>query len=449
MATNVTRDHHNLRRNLKLNDNYISNDGGDEGISITDAGDITLSATGGDITMNDGTIPIFTFNAADSTFKIIDDGDNPDDFFQIDVEAKGVTTLSTVDDTSTEADLILSPDGGIILNPVGNNIQIQKGGADRGTFYLGGTDIFQIAAELNDLLRIRGSGTGGVEIDTTGSGDITIDSAGDIILDAAGGDITVLYADLIIPIDKKVIFGNTGEYIVGDDTDLDIVSSNHLNLSTARYIYLKDGVVTNVTFDFNGSTHNGLTIMGPVDHGDTFGIKVIDSGATTISTAENGGGSTAHLNIEADGHVEFDGCGVGFDKETAAFSTSPIDSDANDSTDVDFRLGNKFELTLTDDISGSSEFINLIFPATSGNFILVLIQGVADCTVANTGWVAYQSDGSTKALNNAGNDQADGRVRWAGGSAPTLSTSQYDVDIISIYWDADNETAFAVASLEF
>ena len=34
----VIRDHHNLRRNLNLNDKYISNDGGDEGIRITDAG---------------------------------------------------------------------------------------------------------------------------------------------------------------------------------------------------------------------------------------------------------------------------------------------------------------------------------------------------------------------------------------------------------------------------
>ena len=43
MASNVTRDHHNLRRNLKLNSKYISNDGGDEGISIVDAGGVKLS----------------------------------------------------------------------------------------------------------------------------------------------------------------------------------------------------------------------------------------------------------------------------------------------------------------------------------------------------------------------------------------------------------------------
>ena len=45
MASNVTRDHHSLRRNLKLNGNYISNDGGDEGISITDAGAVAISST--------------------------------------------------------------------------------------------------------------------------------------------------------------------------------------------------------------------------------------------------------------------------------------------------------------------------------------------------------------------------------------------------------------------
>jgi len=42
MATNLTKDHHLLTRNLKLNDNYISNDGEDEGISIADDGAVTI-----------------------------------------------------------------------------------------------------------------------------------------------------------------------------------------------------------------------------------------------------------------------------------------------------------------------------------------------------------------------------------------------------------------------
>tara|TARA_X000001388_G_scaffold77033_3_gene76171 strand:+ start:314 stop:2215 length:1902 start_codon:yes stop_codon:yes gene_type:complete len=43
MSSNVKRDHHLLTRNLKLNDNYISNDGGNEGISIDNTGRVTIS----------------------------------------------------------------------------------------------------------------------------------------------------------------------------------------------------------------------------------------------------------------------------------------------------------------------------------------------------------------------------------------------------------------------
>ena len=47
MASNVTRDHHSLTRNLKLNSKYISNDGGDEGITIDNAGDVAFHTVGG------------------------------------------------------------------------------------------------------------------------------------------------------------------------------------------------------------------------------------------------------------------------------------------------------------------------------------------------------------------------------------------------------------------
>ena len=43
MASNVTRDHHNFRRTVSLNGNKISNDGGDEGISVADNGNVTVS----------------------------------------------------------------------------------------------------------------------------------------------------------------------------------------------------------------------------------------------------------------------------------------------------------------------------------------------------------------------------------------------------------------------
>ena len=230
--------------------------------------------------------------------------------------------------------------------------------------------------------------------------------------------------------------------ISGSDFLTTHITSTDLTINDAGTIILdsNDGVIK-------------FQLAGDAD--DLCTLTVTANGATTLATADSDG-SAGHLtldingdiNIEPDGHVEFDGCGVGFDKETTTFAAAAVTSEGDDSTDIDFRLGNKHELTLTDDISGSSEYINMIFPATSGNFILVLIQGVADCTVASAGWRAYASD-ETLCDNLAGTDLTDGRVRWAGGTAPTLSTSQYDIDIISIYWDADNQTAFAVASLDF
>jgi hypothetical protein len=40
-------------------------------------------------------------------------------------------------------------------------------------------------------------------------------------------------------------------------------------------------------------------------------------------------------------------------------------------------------------------------------------------------------------------------VIWAGGSNPTLTTDANHVDILSFYYDADNEIAYGVATLDF
>ena len=203
------------------------------------------------------------------------------------------------------------------------------------------------------------------------------------------------------------------------------------------------------------------------DGGDE-GLKITDAGNTIVTgtlyiddeggehISGNGSDLTItgghHIILTAGRHIEFDNCAVGFDKLAGTFSTSGVIGDGNDSTDIDFRLSNKYELELTDNIGGAaaSEYLNLIFPNTSGNFILALGQdGTGSQTVHSSAWVAYQYDGSTKATNAAFANGTDGDLRWSGGSAPTLTTTADKTDIISIYWDADNQTAFAVASLNF
>ena len=209
----------------------------------------------------------------------------------------------------------------------------------------------------------------------------------------------------------------------------------------------KDLTVDSLTVDDVGIDGKVITMTGST--GDTFTATVATDGVTVLATTD-AGGTAAHLNIEADGHVEFDNCAVGFDAIQATFGDSDSIGGGGSSTDIDFRLGNKYTVELTAHIdSAASTYINLIFPATSGNFTLVVGQdGTGSRTIASGSWRAYAVDESL--CNNVlFADGTDGEIRWAGGSAPTLTTTADKADIISIYWNPQSQTAFAVASLNF
>ena len=172
-----------------------------------------------------------------------------------------------------------------------------------------------------------------------------------------------MQADLTLPDDKKVIFGDAGEHIVGDGTYLAIASSGN-------------------------------------------------------------------LDIDVDGVVEFDGCGVGFDLETPTYNASD--------TNVDFQTGNKQFVTFD---GGNITDLNLIFPKVSGNFLLMLKQdGTGSRTVTN--YKVWDRVDSAAAGGSA-------EVKFAGGSNPDLTDDANHVDIISLFYDGDNEIAYGVASLDF
>ena len=106
-------------------------------------------------------------------------------------------------------------------------------------------------------------------------------------------------------------------------------------------------------------------------------------------------------------------------------------------TVVDFRHSNKQNLTFG---SGSISNLMLYFPLVSGNFQLLVKQdGTGSRTITN-----YK-------VREFDETYADGEngVKWAGGSNPTLTTDANHVDILSFYWDADNEIAYGVATLDF
>ena len=314
-----------------------------------------------------------------------------------------------------------------------------------GSIYLGTADTLQLSASTDNKLLLS----------TTGTGDIVLDSHNHIKFDAEEG---LIYID-----NDGTSFGwiNTGSagvlnILTNTNYDLDLEtqgtgdivldSSNDIELNAeGGTITMKDGSASHFLFDCDATR---LRIYDDTDAADFFDIQVAANGETTIATVDDGA-AVGHLNIEADGHVEFDNCAVGFDSIGAVFAASDVIGGGNPDTDIDFRLGNKFHLELLLNIN-DGDFLNFIFPATSGNFLLVLGQdGTGSRTVHSSAWVAYQSDGSTKATNTAFANGIDGVVRWSGGTAPTLTTTADKADIIAIYWDADNQTAFAVASLNF
>ena len=107
--TKLIRDHHLLTRNLKLNDKYISNDGGDEGISIDDDGNVSMHPYGQDV---------YEFGL--SAMKMKYHGDPSNDYLEISVVSGGNALIKTyASPDNNDAGLILWPDGNLTLRGSG------------------------------------------------------------------------------------------------------------------------------------------------------------------------------------------------------------------------------------------------------------------------------------------------------------------------------------------
>ena len=432
--------------------------GGDEATGLTIDTDGGTQSTGIYIDNKNGTTDFKNVSSADAT-----------DYFTINTIAAGATTLATVDTTvGATAHLTLNIDGDINLKPNGNDVFFNDV-ADTGenifrfnvaNSYMNIHDDSDVANYFQIAVADEGATTISTVDDGSAVGHLTLDADGDITLDPHEGKIYLAQSG-----DNYGYFSHTGSYTHfklyenGGATTSDFfdirVSANgatalitHDNADTNAHLQLDaDGDI--ILDPATGITH----FRDAGDSDDAFKITVVGgTGATTLETVSAATPGDGHLDIVADGHIKFPASGVGFRAVEGVFSTSGVIGDGNDSTDIDFRAGNKHYLELTNNIDGvvSSEYLNLIFPAVSGNFLLVLGQdGTGTRLVNSTAWIAYQSDGSTKALNNLFSNGTDGAIRWAGGSAPTLTTTAYKADIISIFWHADSETAFAVISQNF
>jgi hypothetical protein len=259
---------------------------------------------------------------------------------------------------------------------------------------------------------------------------LLLDIDGDITLDAHGKNIFMGYNgtntwefDLNTTTMKIMNSTDTGDYC-----SLQVGTHAATTLTTVD----DDATAAHLTLDVDGdiildSARGRFSFFDAGDDDDYFHINVVGgTGATAITTVSDN--ADGHITMTPDGHFEF-GSGVGFDLVTPTYNASI--------TPVDFRMGNKQLVTFG---AGSITNLNITFPATSGNFVLLLKQdGTGSRTITN--YKAYESDG-TSADGSAG-------VVFAGGSNPTFTTDANHVDILSFFWDADNEIAYGVATLDF
>ena len=220
----------------------------------------------------------------------------------------------------------------------------------------------------------------------------------------SSGDLTIASLDTIVS--GGLTFDSSGDINLDSAGLVGVrVVGNHLAIDSTKALYLDGNQVTRNTYIHEVS-------------GDVLGMVV--GGDTMIQLSEKGD----------------DGNEVSFGSSCVGFTQLEPTYDATN-TIVDFRFSNKQNLTFG---SGNITNIQLNFPLVSGNFTLLIKQdGTGSRTITN--YRVYEFDESTA--------DGDAAVKFAGGSNPTLTTDANHVDIISFYWDADNEIAYGVATLDF
>ena len=266
--------------------------------------------------------------------------------------------------------------------------------------------------------------------------DFTLDSSGDIELNADGGNVSI-YDDtskhFMFDCDntRMRIFDDAAgnlDYLtieVGANAESTITTTDAIG--TAGHLTIQpDGdltldpasqkVIINATdgLYFDGGSDTYIYESGADN------LRIVVGNDTFLDLIENG----ARGN-----YANFSGASAGFTQLEPTYNATD--------TDVQFLLTNKNFLTFG---AGNITDIQLYFPPMSGNFTLLIKQdGTGSREISN--WKVFDKDG------NAASGSAT--VKFAGGSNPTLTTDANHVDIISFYWDADNEIAYGVATLDF
>ena len=424
----VIRDHHNLRRNLNLNDNYISNDGGDEGIRITDAGLVGIGVADPDTQLE-----VF---GTSTHLKLSYDAN---EYAELSTTDAGTLLIKTTSASSYD-DIILD---------CGRYVYMKKNGSFIGLFsYLGST--------------LGLSTSSAMELLTTGTDkDITINAKRHVIIESNGGTFTPS-ADGHVATKKYVddelsgagggsarsVAGDTDNALISwvtsdntfaaeanltfDGTDLLVASTGKLAVGdTATYLHQASDSNLALVADGDITLDAGDDIVLDAD-GDVISLKFGGTAGQVDFTNANSGDGIIQQKVDAKDLViqQYDGSEVirftdGGDVKvtnTVYFAAETATTIGNGATGaIDWNVSQKQKVTIT----GTSITCNFTNPAGICNLVLKVVQGDGSDVIGT--W--------------------DSDIKWAGGSAPTLSTGNGEIDILSFYFDGTNY--FGVASLDF
>ena len=210
-------------------------------------------------------------------------------------------------------------------------------------------------------------------------------------------------------------------------------SDSSAELTTAGALTLKGGLT--LAGDIIGTGNQIIDVTGDITldaDGDQVTIKFGGAAGQIDFTNENSGDGVIQQKVDAKDLVvkQYDGNEVarftdGGDVKitnVVYFAAETANTIGNGATGViDWNVSQKQKVTIT----GTGITCNFMNPAGPCNLMLKVVQGDGSDVIGT--W--------------------DTDIKWAGGSAPTLSTGNGNIDIISFYFDGTNY--FGVGSLNF
>ncbi len=210
-----------------------------------------------------------------------------------------------------------------------------------------------------------------------------------------------------------------GKYLVNVDNNLALtlddsalhVESRDLALDATKILYL-DG-------------HLGDTYIHETS-GDRLQFVV---GGTPMFELEEAGTSGDIANFKT--------TGAGFTQFYVTHNSADTNVNFNTSGNKAFLLFGDTNADGSVESASSITDIHLFFPNVSCNCLLILKQdSTGSRTITN--WKTWDQA--------AGNEST---VEWAGGTAPTLTTTGNKIDIVSFYWDNTNHKAYGTITQNF